>query len=574
MKKSMKKYFSKVRGRIILLALTTLLVSGSDILRPIIEANLVTSITQLNYVSAIWFSIFYILYAINNIVFNLLNNKIYMGIKEKILYYLRKDILDRIFSLKVVNFDKISSGEFQQKLKDDPASISRVLSVVQYNAFALITNLVILIYVFFLNYILGIIYLIGVVSVYFIEKKLYSKYEYLQRDYSKIQDRNTTILNEVMHGIRDIKLLNIIPSISNIAIDSMSQSNQYDTKLKMQHNFIWKLSRAIEYLISFLVIFIGIYLASTNKLTVTNLLIIYMYRYEIFSLISNINSIKDYYTEYKVAKDRIFSIMDDNCFPVEQYGNVSLKNINGSIEFKNVSFGYDDKLVLKDINFNIEANDTVAIVGASGSGKSTIFNLLNKSYDVSNNSIFIDDIDINTLDRNTIRNHISIISQNPYLFNFSIKENFMLLGDHITIKDIKKACKLARIDDFIDSLPDKYDTILGEGGVNLSGGQKQRISIARTLIKNPKILILDDSSSALDMETESKLQNSLKNRMKDSTVFLIAQRISAVMDSDKIIVLDNGEIAAIGTHKELIKNCEIYRSIAISQLGEEAVLNV
>ena len=561
MKKSMKKYFSKVRGRIILLALTTLLVSGSDILRPIIEANLVTSITQLNYVSAIWFSIFYILYAINNIVFNLLNNKIYMGIKEKILYYLRKDILDRIFSLKVVNFDKISSGEFQQKLKDDPASISRVLSVVQYNAFALITNLVILIYVFFLNYILGIIYLIGVVSVYFIEKKLYSKYEYLQRDYSKIQDRNTTILNEVMHGIRDIKLLNIIPSISNIAIDSMSQSNQYDTKLKMQHNFIWKLSRAIEYLISFLVIFIGIYLASTNKLTVTNLLIIYMYRYEIFSLISNINSIKDYYTEYKVAKDRIFSIMDDNCFPVEQYGNVSLKNINGSIEFKNVSFGYDDKLVLKDINFNIEANDTVAIVGASGSGKSTIFNLLNKSYDVSNNSIFIDDIDINTLDRNTIRNHISIISQNPYLFNFSIKENFMLLGDHITIKDIKKACKLARIDDFIDSLPDKYDTILGEGGVNLSGGQKQRIAIARALLKKSKIILFDEATSALDNITQREIQSSINSISKDYTILIIAHRLSTIKDCNKIMVLQDGKIVGVGNHYELLKNNLYYQKL-------------
>ena len=550
----MKKYFSKVRGRIILLALTTLLVSGSDILRPIIEANLVTSITQLNYVSAIWFSIFYILYAINNIVFNLLNNKIYMGIKEKILYYLRKDILDRIFSLKVVNFDKISSGEFQQKLKDDPASISRVLSVVQYNAFALITNLVILIYVFFLNYILGIIYLIGVVLVYFIEKKLYSKYEYLQRDYSKIQDRNTTILNEVMHGIRDIKLLNIIPSISNIAIDSMSQSNQYDTKLKMQHNFIWELSGAIEYLISFLVIFIGIYLASTNKLTVTNLLIIYMYRYEIFSLISNINSIKEYYTEYKVAKDRIFSIMDDNCFPVEQYGNVSLKNINGSIEFKNVSFGYDDKMVLKDINFNIEANDTVAIVGASGSGKSTIFNLLNKSYDVSDNSIFIDDIDINTLDRNTIRNHISIISQSPYLFNFSIKENFMLLGDHITMKDIKKACKLARIDDFIDGLPDKYDTILGEGGVNLSGGQKQRIAIARALLKKSKIILFDEATSALDNITQREIQSSINFISKDYTILIIAHRLSTIKDCNKIMVLQDGKIVGVGNHYELLKN--------------------
>lgn len=557
----MKKYFSKVRGRIILLALTTLLVSGSDILRPIIEANLVTSITQLNYVSAIWFSIFYILYAINNIVFNLLNNKIYMGIKEKILYYLMKDILDRIFSLKVVNFDKISSGEFQQKLKDDPASISRVLSVVQYNAFALITNLVILIYVFFLNYILGIIYLIGVVLVYFIEKKLYSKYEYLQRDYSKIQDRNTTILNEVMHGIRDIKLLNIIPSISNIAIDSMSQSNQYDTKLKMQHNFIWELSGAIEYLISFLVIFIGIYLASTNKLTVTNLLIIYMYRYEIFSLISNINSIKEYYTEYKVAKDRIFSIMDDNCFPVEQYGNVSLKNINGSIEFKNVSFGYDDKMVLKDINFNIEANDTVAIVGASGSGKSTIFNLLNKSYDVSDNSIFIDDIDINTLDRNTIRNHISIISQSPYLFNFSIKENFMLLGDHITMKDIKKACKLARIDDFIDSLPDKYDTILGEGGVNLSGGQKQRIAIARALLKKSKIILFDEATSALDNITQREIQSSINFISKDYTILIIAHRLSTIKDCNKIMVLQDGKIVGVGNHYELLKNNLYYQKL-------------
>ena len=543
------------------MALTTLLVSGSDILRPIIEANLVTSITQLNYVSAIWFSIFYILYAINNIVFNLLNNKIYMGIKEKILYYLRKDILDRIFSLKVVNFDKISSGEFQQKLKDDPASISRVLSVVQYNAFALITNLVILIYVFFLNYILGIIYLIGVVLVYFIEKKLYSKYEYLQRNYSKIQDRNTTILNEVMHGIRDIKLLNIIPSISNIAIDSMSQSNQYDTKLKMQHNFIWELSGAIEYLISFLVIFIGIYLASTNKLTVTNLLIIYMYRYEIFSLISNINSIKEYYTEYKVAKDRIFSIMDDNCFPVEQYGNVSLKNINGSIEFKNVSFGYDDKMVLKDINFNIEANDTVAIVGASGSGKSTIFNLLNKSYDVSDNSIFIDDIDINTLDCNTIRNHISIISQNPYLFNFSIKENFMLLGDHITMKDIKKACKLARIDDFIDSLPDKYDTILGEGGVNLSGGQKQRIAIARALLKKSKIILFDEATSALDNITQREIQSSINSISKDYTILIIAHRLSTIKDCNKIMVLQDGKIVGVGNHYELLKNNLYYQKL-------------
>lgn len=286
-----------------------------------------------------------------------------------------------------------------------------------------------------------------------------------------------------------------------------------------------------------------------------------MYRYEIFSLISNINSIKEYYTEYKVAKDRIFSIMDDNCFPVEQYGNVSLKNINGSIEFKNVSFGYDDKMVLKDINFNIEANDTVAIVGASGSGKSTIFNLLNKSYDVSDNSIFIDNIDINTLDRNTIRNHISIISQNPYLFNFSIKENFMLLGDHITMKDIKKACKLARIDDFIDSLPDKYDTILGEGGVNLSGGQKQRIAIARALLKKSKIILFDEATSALDNITQREIQSSINSISKDYTILIIAHRLSTIKDCNKIMVLQDGKIVGVGNHYELLKNNLYYQKL-------------
>lgn len=558
---SMRKYFSKVKGRIIIIAIIILIISVTDIFRPIIEANLLTSITELNYKMAIWFSVFYILYAINNIVLNHLNNKIYMGTKEKLLYYLRKDILDRIFSLKVVNFDKISSGEFQQKLRDDPASISRILSVVQYNAFAVVTNLVILIYVFFLNYILGIIYLVGVVSVYFIEKKLYKRYETLRKDYSKIQDKNTTILNEIMHGIRDIKLLNIVPSISNIASTSMSQSNKYDTKLKMQHDNIWKLSKTIEYLTTFLVIFVGIYLASNNYLSVTNLIIIYMYRYEIFSLIFNINTVKEYYTEYKVARDRIFSIMDDNYFPVEQYGDVKLKNINGSIEFRNVSFGYNEKLVLKDINFTIEANDTVAIVGASGSGKSTIFNLLNKSYDISDNSIFIDGVDINTLDRNSIRNNISIISQNPYLFNFSIKENFMLLGDNIKMKDIKEACRLAKIDDFIDSLPDKYDTILGEGGVNLSGGQKQRIAIARALLKKSKIILFDEATSALDNITQREIQESISSISKDYTILIIAHRLSTIKDCNKIMVVHDGKIAGVGTHYELLKDNPYYQEL-------------
>ena len=168
---------------------------------------------------------------------------------------------------------------------------------------------------------------------------------------------------------------------------------------------------------------------------------------------------------------------------------------------------------------------------------------------------------INTLDRNTIRNHISIISQNPYLFNFSIKENFMLLGDHITMKDIKKACKLARIDDFIDSLSDKYDTILGEGGVNLSGGQKQRIAIARALLKKSKIILFDEATSALDNITQREIKSSINSISKDYTILIIAHRLSTIKDCNKIMVLQDGKIVGVGNHYELLKNNLYYQKL-------------
>ena len=182
--------------------------------------------------------------------------------------------------------------------------------------------------------------------------------------------------------------------------------------------------------------------------------------------------------------------------------------------------------------------------------------------------------DVRNLKINDLRKIIGVVLQDTTLFSGSIADNLRFGMEDATEEIMDSATKDAQAFEFITSSNEGYNREVGQRGKNLSGGQKQRVSIARTLIKNPKILILDDSSSALDMATEAKLQNSIKNRMKDATVFLIAQRISAVMDSDKIIVLDNGEIVAIGTHKELIKNCEIYRSIAISQLGEEVVLNV
>ena len=246
---------------------------------------------------------------------------------------------------------------------------------------------------------------------------------------------------------------------------------------------------------------------------------------------------------------------------------------NYDIEFKNVTFKYHDhsEEVLKNISFKIKEGNQVGIIGGTGSGKSSLVSLIPRLYDVSEGEVLIGGQNVKSLSLHELRDKIGIVLQESILFSGTIGTNFKFGYHEATQEELDDVAKDAQASEFIQSKEDGYETVVEQRGKNLSGGQKQRVSIARTLIRNPKILILDDSSSALDMATESKLQLAIKERMKDSTVIMIAQRISAVMDADQIIVLDQGEITGIGTHEELLKTNEIYRSIAISQLGEEAV---
>ena len=276
----------------------------------------------------------------------------------------------------------------------------------------------------------------------------------------------------------------------------------------------------------------------------------------------------------KVSASRINEVLDVESSIKDKEGAKKISKFN--IEFKDVYFKYnkDGDYVLKGISFKAEEGEKIGIIGATGSGKSTLISLIPRLYDTSSGTVIIGDEDVRNLKIDELRSLIGVVLQETTLFSGSIEENLKFGKEDATEEMLISSVKDAQAFEFINANNEGFNRDVGQRGKNLSGGQKQRVSIARTLIKNPKILILDDSSSALDMETEAKLQKSIKRRMKDSTIFLIAQRISAVMDSDKIIVLDNGEIVAIGNHDELIKECEIYRSISISQLGEEAVMNV
>jgi len=241
---------------------------------------------------------------------------------------------------------------------------------------------------------------------------------------------------------------------------------------------------------------------------------------------------------------------------------------DGSVRFENVSFSYsgdDTRLCLKNINIDIKSGETVGIIGGTGSAKSTLVSLIPRLYDVTEGSVIVGGHDVREYSMDSLRNDVSVVLQKNVLFSGTIKENLRWGDADATDEDIERVCRLACADEFIQGFPDKYDTYIEQGGTNVSGGQKQRLCIARALLKHPKILILDDSTSAVDTKTDAMIRSAFESEIPDTTKFIIAQRISSVEHADKIIVLEDGEIRGVGTHEELLGCCDIYREVFESQ---------
>lgn len=276
-------------------------------------------------------------------------------------------------------------------------------------------------------------------------------------------------------------------------------------------------------------------------------------------------------TKGATSANRVLEILNINTSIMDNKETLTnkVKNNDSLIEFKNVSFSYEEsnEYSLKDINFKINKNETIGIIGGTGSGKSTLINLIPRFYDVSKGEILVKGINVKDYKLNSLRKLIGIVPQKAVLFKGSILDNLKWGNEDATINEIEDALNISQSSSFINSLPDKYNSKVMQGGKNFSGGQKQRLTIARALVRNPEILILDDSSSALDFATDAELRKSLNENTKDMTVLIVSQRASSIMNSDKIIVLDNGEIAGIGTHDYLLENCEVYSEIYSSQLN-------
>lgn len=273
-------------------------------------------------------------------------------------------------------------------------------------------------------------------------------------------------------------------------------------------------------------------------------------------------------TMSKASAQRIAEVLEEKS-DLTNPDNPDFEIENGGIDFNNVSFAYkkgSEKYVLQDIDLHIKSGETVGIIGGTGSSKSSLVSLISRLYDVSEGEVLVGGKDVRTYDIETLRNEVSVVLQKNVLFSGTIKENLRWGDKNASDEEIVRACELACADEFIETLPDKYDTYIEQGGTNVSGGQKQRLCIARALLKKPKILILDDSTSAVDTATDAKIRSAFVKEIPNTTKIIIAQRISSVQDADKILVLDDGKISGFGTHEELLENNEIYADVYNSQM--------
>ena len=532
-----------------------------SIIVPIISAKIIIALTSDSFEQLIYMAI--VIFIIENVrnVIHYLGRYYSQIIFRESFIKIQTDLGKNILKLENKIIDDNNSGVFIQRLTNDTSRLADIFNVLNNYISNIIMDIGIFGAVFILNKPSFIYLAIMMIILYIIEHIRTKKFNAWDKEYRKENEKVSGFVGEIVRGARDIKMLNSEESFINELHVKVKELNKkryemgsVDRKYSLFRGFIRDFT-------DLGLIVLLVYLILNHNLPVASALIIHNYSGRVPSIINYVGMLLDRVKDYNLSSSRIYAIIESDEFKKEQFGTKHLDHVEGDFEFKNVVFSYDEEKVLNKTSFKINANETVAFVGKSGAGKSTIFSLLCKMYDIEKGKITIDGIDIKELDRESIRGNITIISQSPYIFNLSIRDNLRLVKEDITEEEMIEACRVACLDEFIETLPNKYDTVVGEGGVNLSGGQKQRLAIARALVQKTEIILFDEATSALDNETQSKIQQAINNMKGEYTILIIAHRLSTVINSDRILFLDNGKIVDEGTHKELLKNNKEYKKL-------------
>lgn len=522
------------------------------------------SATKGNFKIAILILIIYLVLTIlDNLIFDRVGKisikKACSNIMEKISY----DVYYKVGLLPAKAFEEKTSGELINRVINDASTITETFRQFLRVITTLFTALLIFIYILFNSWIVALEILLYYCLFYLFSKKYLPKIKETQKEIAKEKDSAVAEVNETIRGIREIRALGIRKEINNnvkkIINNTFAKSRKQMVDEENYYSITYSLSNVLE-----VIVFITcMILISIGKSDIGFFISMTYYIYRFTFLVEWVMNLSSSLQKMQVSIERVDEIIDNKLYSDIKFGKLNKTDIIGNIEFKNVTFCYDVKEgnVLNNFNISLPSNKKIAIVGKSGQGKSTIFNLLLRYFEPQEGVILIDDYPINDFSEQAFHQNISIIRQDPFIFNKTILENFLVLDPYLSLRKIREACKMAEIDEYIMSLPEKYNTKIGEGGVNLSGGQKQRLAIARALLKNSKIILFDEATSALDNENQSKIKKAIDNLVENHTIIIVAHRLSTIIDADIIYLIDNGKIIASGTHKELIKENKIYNTL-------------
>lgn len=566
------KYLWAFKWRLIGILILTIISNVLALIGPTISGEAVDEISVVLDGGTIDFKVIYrciiimvICYTLSAVM-SFFISRMMINVSRKISFKMRDDVFNKLVDLPVAFFDKTQTGDVISRISYDIDSINTSLSsdLIQICS-SVITVIGSLIMMIKISPILVLIFVFTIPMSIFITTKLARKTKPLFRKRNRQLGELNAFVEEMFSGHKTIKsyhqevaTIKEFDLVNETTVGASYEAEYYGSTIGPSVNLVNNISLALISMFGAILYFYGLTLGKIQSF------VLYSRKFsgpinEFANIISDLQSAS-------AAAERVFRLIDQEKESTDSLDAVELEEVKGEVKVNNISFGYnEDRVILTDLSLKADKGSLVAIVGPTGAGKTTLINLLMRFYDVNSGDIIVDGHSINKITRKSLRKAYAMVLQDTWLFEGTIAENIAFGNDNATLEDIKRVAKIAMIDDYIESLPNGYDTILTENGVNISKGQKQLLTIARAMLLNSKMLILDEATSNVDVMTENRINIAMRNLMEDKTCFVIAHRLSTVRNADLILVVNDGEIVEQGTHQELLALNGFYSKIYNAQ---------
>ncbi|MBS5305971.1 ABC transporter ATP-binding protein [Clostridium sp.] len=562
-------YLKKYKFKYLFALLLVLFTSAINMVNPFISGRIVDKVLGENQTNLL---IPLILTMIAIIVFKGFITYAYQMILEKIsqriLFKIRTDLYEKLLELDVNFYSKVKTGDLMARMTGDTDAIRHFVAWVVYNILSSVTTFVFaIISMMYVNATLTIFMLFVSPLIGFFTFKMSKEISPTFHNIREAYSRLNSVVQENISGNRVVRAFGRETfEIDKFNIENKNYRDRNLDTIKVTRKYIPKLE-FLSNSLSVVMILVGGVLVVTNKITLGELVIFNSLLWALNNPMRMCGYLINDTQRFIASSAKIIELLRTESNIKNNEETINLNKFKGDISFKNVSLDIDGRRVINNVSFEVKAGQTIGLVGHTGAGKSLIIDLLSRFYDATEGEIFIDGINIKDMDLDILRGNVAIAMQDIFLFSDTVKDNIAFSNPRASFPEVKRIAKKAQAHDFIKRLDEGYETIIGERGVGLSGGQKQRVSLARAMMKNASIFVLDDVTSAVDMETEKKIQHELKNMEEKKTTFIIAHRISSLKQADLILVLDNGEIVERGNHNELVKKDGYYSSIFYTQYG-------